>query len=232
MIKLAIVEDELPALEKLKQQLAGLPQYQLSYCCGDGETLLQAIPQRAVDIVLIDINLPGINGIELVQALHRMQSQVKVIFTTAYSEFAVDAFTLGAVDYLLKPYTDERLALALSRAQRPQAGTTSESLPSKLAGKTAFINVADIEVVKLEYGQAIAYCNNQRYPLQGSLDALQTKLPSPFLRVHRDTLVNQAAITDLQRWPSGGYLLKFKQCQIQVITSRNGARLLKQRLNL
>ncbi|MEQ3530376.1 LytTR family DNA-binding domain-containing protein [Pseudoalteromonas sp. XMcav11-Q] len=231
MLNIAIVEDEQPAIDKLTEQLSQITKYNLVLTCNTPLVFLDTYRELAIDIVFVDINLPECNGVTLVEKLQGAGFSGAIIFTTAYSEFAVEAFTLGAVDYLLKPYSTERLALALSRVNRVIATGFATTLTSKVAGKTSLIDVSSIELIKLEYGQAIAFSNGQQYPIDGSLEEIQQQLPTHFLRVHRNAIVNQSAITAFERWVTGGYLVKLRDSNLQVVTSRGGAKLLKQQLS-
>lgn len=231
MLNIAIVEDEQPAIDKLTEQLSQITKHNLVLTCNTPLVFLDTYRELAIDIVFIDINLPECNGVTLVEKLQGTGFLGAIIFTTAYSEFAVEAFTLGAVDYLLKPYSTERLALALSRVNRVIATGFAATLTSKVAGKTSLIDVSSIELIKLEYGQAIAFSNGQQYPIDGSLEEIQQQLPTHFVRVHRNAIVNQSAITAFERWVTGGYLVKLRDSNLQVVTSRGGAKLLKQQLS-
>ncbi|USE68984.1 DNA-binding response regulator [Pseudoalteromonas maricaloris] len=231
MLNIAIVEDEQPAIDKLTEQLSQITKYNLVLTCNTPLVFLDTYRELAIDIVFVDINLPECNGVTLVEKLQGAGFSGAIIFTTAYSEFAVEAFTLGAVDYLLKPYSTERLALALSRVNRVIATGFAATLTSKVAGKTSLIDVSSIELIKLEYGQAIAFSNGQQYPIDGSLEEIQQQLPTHFLRVHRNAIVNQSAITAFERWVTGGYLVKLRDSNLQAVTSRGGAKLLKQQLS-
>lgn len=231
MLNIAIVEDEQPAIDKLTEQLSQITKHNLVLTCNTPLVFLDTYRELAIDIVFVDINLPECNGVTLVEKLQGTGFLGAIIFTTAYSEFAVEAFTLGAVDYLLKPYSTERLALALSRVNRVITTGLAATLTSKVAGKTSLIDVSSIELIKLEYGQAIAFSNGQQYPIDGSLEEIQQQLPTHFVRVHRNAIVNQSAITAFERWVTGGYLVKLRDCNLQVVTSRGGAKLLKQQLS-
>lgn len=231
MLNIAIVEDEQPAIDKLTEQLSQITKHNLVLTCNTPLVFLDTYRELAIDIVFIDINLPECNGVTLVEKLQGTGFLGAIIFTTAYSEFAVEAFTLGAVDYLLKPYSTERLALALSRVNRVITTGLAATLTSKVAGKTSLIDVSSIELIKLEYGQAIAFSNGQQYPIDGSLEEIQQQLPTHFVRVHRNAIVNQSAITAFERWVTGGYLVKLRDSNLQVVTSRGGAKLLKQQLS-
>ncbi|TMP39580.1 LytR/AlgR family response regulator transcription factor [Pseudoalteromonas rubra] len=233
MLKIAIIEDEQPAFVKLKAQLTQLCDYQLVYHSEDPESFLSSFRQHPVDLVFLDINLPGLNGIQLSQELKNAGFNGQIIFTTAYSEFAVDAFTLGATDYLLKPYTNERLALALSRVQALRSPSLEPLiLTSKVGDKVTRVQANLVEVIKLEHGHAIAYTGAQSYPIDLTLEELMGTLPDEFIRIHRNAIVNKLSISALERWVTGGYLIKLTHSGQQVISSRSGAKLLRQKLQL
>jgi len=237
MLNIAIVEDELPALEKLKVQLSRVCPHKLLFTCHSVQTCLTSSELSKVDVLFVDINLPDASGMSLVTTLKNRGFVGECVFSTAYSEFAVEAFTIGAADYLLKPYTDERLSLALSRVNDKLNKSTAElqepeafTLVSKVGDKVTLVKVSDICAIKLEHGQAIAYGSEASYPLDQSLDELMTLLPSQFLRVHRNCIANSKEIKQMDRWVTGGVLIKFNQSEVQVISSRNGGRLLKDKL--
>ncbi|KZN45712.1 LytR/AlgR family response regulator transcription factor [Pseudoalteromonas luteoviolacea] len=234
MLKVAIIEDEKPALDKLTSQLEELNLCTLVYTNSRPVASLTELHDLELDVVFVDINLPQINGVAFAKRLIQDGYSGQLIFTTAYSEFAVDAFDMGATDYLLKPYDTERLALALNRVNHKAVGQqkTTQTLTSKFAGKVSMIEVNHIEAIKLEHGQAIAYTPSQSYPLDFALDDLMHMLPNQFVRVHRDSIANTHRIDTLERWVTGGYLITLQNSRIQVISSRNGAKLLKKILNL
>tara|TARA_Y100001956_G_scaffold82805_1_gene105780 strand:+ start:647 stop:1366 length:720 start_codon:yes stop_codon:yes gene_type:complete len=237
MLNIAIVEDELPALEKLKAQLSRVCAHALLFTYQSVKACLASSELSKVDVLFVDINLPDASGVSLVKSLKQLGFKGECVFSTAYSEFAVEPFTIGAADYLLKPYTDERLSLALSRVNDKLNNKTSEfqeteeySLVSKVGVKVTLVKVSDICAIKLEHGQAIAYGSEVSYLLDHSLDELMTLLPFQFLRVHRNGIVNIKEIKQMDRWVTGGYLIKFHQSEVEVISSRDGGRLLKDKL--
>lgn len=237
MLNIAIVEDEQPALEKLKAQLSRVCSHTLLFTCHSVRECLASNELSKVDVLFVDINLPDTSGMSLVTSLLDRGFSGECVFSTAYSEFAVEAFTLGAADYLLKPYSDDRLSLALSRVNDKLSNKTSElqepealTLVSKVGDKVTLVKVSDLCAIKLEHGQAIAYGFEASYPLDQSLDELMTLLPSEFLRIHRNCIANSKEIKQMDRWVTGGYLIKFNQSEVQAISSRNGGRLLKDKL--
>ena len=237
MLNIAIVEDEQPALEKLKAQLSRVCTHTLLFTCHSVQDCLASNELPTVDVLFVDINLPDASGMSLVTTLKHRGFKGECVFSTAYSEFAVEAFTIGAADYLLKPYSDDRLSLALSRVNEKRNNKTSESqeseartLVSKVGDKVTLVKVSDICAIKLEHGQAIAYSLEASYPFDQSLDELMTVLPPQFLRIHRNCIANIKEVKQMDRWVTGGYIIKFNQSKVQAISSRNGGRLLKDKL--
>ena len=239
MLNIAIVEDEKPALEKLKIQLSTVCAHTLLFTCHSVQECLDSNELSKVDVLFVDINLPDASGMSLVTSLKKSGFTGECVFSTAYSGFAVEAFTIGAADYLLKPYTDDRLSLALSRVNEKLKNKTSElqetealTLVSKVGDKVTLVKVSDICAIKLEHGQAIAYGTEASNPLDQSLEELMTLLPPQFLRIHRNCIANIKEVKQMDRWVTGGYLIKFNQSEVQAISSRNGGRLLKNKLML
>lgn len=198
MLKVLIVDDEAPARRELRAQLSGMSGVQVvgeAADCREAQELIDAIDY---DAVFLDVQMPGLSGIDLARRLQDRERRPKVVFTTAHAQYAVDAFGIGAADYLLKPFDEERLARALSRLQLngAQPGAPQQPvidrLPAEQGNKTVLVQINEIiyafarreEVFFRRYRDELL-C--RRFTLR----ELETKLgPHGFLRVHRGYLVN------------------------------------------
>jgi len=118
MIKTMIVEDEKLARDELKFLIEKNPDFEVLYEIANGEKALKILKENDVDLLFLDIQIPGKSGIEIARILNRQKNAPYIIFTTAYDEYAVEAFQLSAVDYLLKPISDQRLKESLDRAKK------------------------------------------------------------------------------------------------------------------
>jgi len=207
-MRVLVVDDEAPARRRLIRMLAALPEITIAGEAGDAEAALAQVAALAPDVVLLDIRLPGMDGLALAA---RYAHLPPIVFVTAYDEFALRAFELDAVDYLVKPVRPERLAAALVRARRRlDAGAATEMLArlAAPAGGPASPRIVVIDRGALRLFDACAisrFWASDRYTLfhaageehltQEPLGALAARLePHGFMRVHRGELVNLARV--------------------------------------
>lgn len=241
-----IVEDEAPAREKLMHQLTLLDNIQLLGFAEDGKQAVTQINQLTPDLILLDINMPELNGMDVLTVLTH---QPMVIFTTAYDQYALQAFEKRALDYLLKPYSLARLKEAINRAQglhqkNPVTTTASEAqagnhtgkknqkLISHMGERMYMLSPSDICFFKAEQG-TLAFGEKKSWPLKETLDQLESKLAdTDFIRVHRSYLVNIEHIEEMQRWFNGKLMLIINDAnKTQISTSRAGADRIKKLLS-
>ncbi|MCH8502660.1 MAG: LytTR family DNA-binding domain-containing protein [Aliidiomarina sp.] len=234
--RLMIVDDEQAARLKLQQLLSHLPQWQVVAELNSGEALLQKLKETDAEVVLLDINMTGINGIEVLQQLNEQGFAGEVIFVTAYSSHAVAAFDAAAADYILKPINASRLQLALERAEQKlsakQRSQEPQELVSHVGQRVRTVRMDSIDAIVTRNGVQEAWCGDQAYPLSTTLRDLEAELPEHFLRVHRAAIVNRYRLAEAERWLNGRLLLRFVQSKLEVLTSRNGARQLKKHLKM
>lgn len=198
MYMIAICEDEKHILENLrkkveeyvdKKQLAATIQVYLS-----GEELLKE--KIYFDIVLLDMKLPGISGLETAKQLFRKSN---IIFITSYREYALDAFDMDAVHYLLKPVTDERLYLALDRAVKRSEQADNKVLTLVKAGETRIIYIRDILYCEVFNHKVCIHTIQDTYDYSGTLDMLEKELDERFFRCHRSFIVNMSYIAGREK---------------------------------
>ncbi|MEN3040672.1 MAG: LytTR family DNA-binding domain-containing protein [Bacteroidia bacterium] len=205
-----IVEDEEPARRLLRRYLQQIPAMYVEEA-SDGDEAVQKLQSHTWDIVLLDIEMPGMDGVSLMHFARSLPSPPAIIFTTAYAEHAVKAFEGGAVDYLLKPFSAERLRQAIERAQR-RFPSLSPSLGNKLAipRKEGHIILTFSEIVGMRIEERTLYVETATGQIHETraytLQQIEEKLPSPpFLRIARDTIINVDAIREVLPWFSGRY---------------------------
>lgn len=233
---LFIVDDEYASRLKLTQLISALPSWRIEAELKSGEELFQRLLTSQPDVILLDINMPGLNGIDVLAQLGQHHCNSEVVFTTAHSRYAVEAFDGAAADYVLKPISLERLQLALERvAERrrlKQAQTLPQTLISQVGHRMRNVKVEDIDAIIVDNGIQLAHCGAQTYPLDTTLTELEQQLPIHFLRVHRGAIINRLRLREAERWLNGRLLLRFIHSELEVLTSRNGARQLKRHLNV
>lgn len=223
-MKVIIVDDEIDACEGLAALLADDESIELAAICRNGKEALVAIRDDRPDLLFLDIQMPGMNGFEVIQQLH-VAPLPFIIFTTAFDEFALDAFRVHALDYLLKPFTDERFYDALDHAKRVLAQKQSGQYASKLksllqdwkpdtdtvspppiparllirsSGKTHFL--AHEQVVWVEgFDYYLKVHEVTHFHLvRESLKHLLTRLPAHFIRIHKSTIINTHHLLELE----------------------------------
>jgi DNA-binding LytR/AlgR family response regulator len=232
----------------LAQRLAGLwPELEILATAGNGLEALERIQALRPDIAFLDIRMPGLSGLEVAAQLG---VPCRLVFVTAYDQFAVEAFEREAVDYLLKPVTDERLARTVARLQSSQAGQLPEALLGRLRDLVAAAPAAPgpLRWIKAQAGQAVRlvgvdevcyFQTSEKYTTVVTRDAellirtpikeLAEKLdPAQFWQIHRSTLVNVRQIAAARQDAMGRLVLQLKQRPETLPVSRGFAHLFRQ----
>lgn len=198
MIKTLIVDDEPLAVEILETYVRQIPGLQWVASCNNALEANALLNSEPVDLVLIDIQMPQMTGIELIKSLEKPP---KVIFTTAYPEFAVEGFDLNAVDYLLKPIDFNRFLKAVNKVLKEASPGEEKGKESSLANTDFIFVKADKKLVKIDYEEikfieglkdyVIIYTDQNRIVTLQTMKSLEEKLPERlFVRVHRSYIVN------------------------------------------
>jgi two-component system LytT family response regulator len=241
-LRVLIADDELLARRRLARLLGAMPDVAIAGECEDAESVLERARAGDVDVVLLDIQMPGLSGMDALQLWPRGGPQV--IFCTAFADHAVAAFDAEAVDYLLKPVEPARLARALQRA-RMRASTmhaSSEAPPapraqvSRLALPTrsgiVLVDPGDVSHAVLDGELVTVYTRHGDYLCDASLQDLESRLPAGrFERVHRRALLNLEHVVRLEPVETGGYIARTARGHA-VEVSRQTARELRRRLGL
>ncbi len=207
-LKTLIVDDEALARSRLRT-LLGDCQEPAASVAGEAANALQAIEllrRQHYDLALLDINMPGANGLTLAQALRELPQPPALVFVTAHAEHAVQAFDLEATDYLTKPVRLERLQQALQKVERQlrarQDAATAppeEVLLIQDRGRTERVPLAEVLYFKAELKYITVRTVAKTYILDGSLSELEEKHPAQFMRVHRNALVARRAVRALEK---------------------------------
>ena len=235
-LRVLIADDELMARKRLSRLLAAMPEVSLCGEAAEGEAVLAAVRAGGVDVVLLDVNMPGLSGLEALALLP--EGAPLVVLCTAHAEHAVEAFEHGAVDYLLKPVEPARLRKALERVRARLGGPTAEPVrvPPRLPIPTrqgiVLVDPDTISHATLE-GELVTVCTTQGdFLTDFTLQELADKLPaSSFLRVHRRALLSLAHVTRLEPLETGGFLARTPRGHA-VEVSRQSARELRRLLGL
>lgn len=225
--RLLIADDEPLARERLRRLAEALPGYDVCAEAGDGDEVLSAIADASPDILLLDIRMPGLDGLEAADTINRLDQPPAIIFCTAYDEYAIDAFRARAVDYLLKPVRREHLQAALGRAghlNRVQVRALQTQSPEQITVRT-HRGTELIELAGIYYCEADQKCVTLHHD-QGetvtdfTLKELEQAYPEHFLRIHRHTLAGTRHIQGLTRSGTGQALLRVRAVDAPLQVSR------------
>lgn len=225
-IRVVIVDDEPLARERIRTLLAGQTAFEILGECANGAAAVDAIRQHAPDLLFLDVQMPGMDGFEVLRSLDP-KIVPEVIFVTAYDKHALAAFEVHALDYLLKPFKPARFLEAVERAreriQNRTSGDLNERLRSlieacrpasahsnRLAVKTAdriiFLKTGQIDWIEAAGNYAVLHVGKDTHIMRETLGALESRLdPAQFLRVSRSALVNVEQIKELQPLFKGEY---------------------------
>jgi two-component system, LytTR family, response regulator len=226
-LRLLLVDDE-PLIRKgLRDALFEVSDIEIIGECGSGEEAIQAIATKQPDIVLLDVRMPGCSGLDVVREVGATRMP-PVIFITAYDDYAVNAFELNAVDYLLKPFEEARLLESIGRARRRIAensqATLSQRLEALIEGQTRkwteriivrngeryeFVSSESIDWIESANNYVQLHCGAQHYLLGETMTSLEKRLdPEKFVRVHRGRIVNTKRILAVHPLFSSTYELE------------------------
>lgn len=225
MLKVLIIDDELPARSRLRRLMDGLADTRVVGEASSGEEGLEKIEQLHPDALLLDISMPGLNGMAMARLLKEQQPSPAVIFCTAWPDRALDAFDCDAVDYLLKPVRQKRLQEALDKARRLGDARSAEPaaedfLYSSVGGKTELIDVKNVACLLAEDKYTTVVHDAGRTVINDSLVELEEKYAQTFLRVHRSALVARARIRGLEKCDGGAMKVILEACAEQPPVSR------------
>ena len=237
MLKAIIVDDEAPARSELKFLLDELGQTEVTAEAASVREAIEKLKEYPCDVMFLDINMPEASGLQLAEALQHLKFPPAVVFVTAYSEFAIDAFKVNAIDYLVKPVEYERLGQALSRVREHVSLHAKvqklERIPVEKAGKKILIGIDSIRYVVARDDYAYLQTDTDRYFSTVSLAQLEKRLDGHgFFRVHRGYLVNLSMVTEVESVAGGTLLLTLDGCEEQVPVSRRRVSALKKALGL
>jgi two-component system response regulator AlgR len=214
-VKILIVDDEKPARDRLRQLLDDFGDHDVVGEASNGAEAIALAASTIPDVVLLDIRMPGVDGIETAHHLNAMENPPAVVFTTAYDEYAIDAFDARAIGYVLKPVRRERLERALEHASRLSGHALSEltansSLKStrnhvcaRIHDELRLIPVADISYFNADQKYVCVHHSDGEDLIDDSLKSLEDEFAEQFVRIHRSALVAVDKIEKLEKTSDG-----------------------------
>ena len=222
-MKVLIVDDEKPARDRLRQLIADFGNYEVVAEAANGEQALSMAATHDPDVVLLDIRMPGVDGIETAHHLNAMETPPAVVFTTAYDEYAIDAFEARAIGYVLKPVRRERLEKALEHAARITGQMlkqlTSESslqrhrqhVCTRIQGELRLIPIKSVSYFSADQKYVTVHHGDGQDLIDDSLKSLEDEFTDEFVRIHRGVLVAVDQIDRLQKTDDGKIRVVLRQ---------------------
>jgi two-component system, LytTR family, response regulator AlgR len=239
-MKLLIVDDESPARERLRRLLAELDDCEVVGEADNGEQALASCGELRPDVVLLDVRMPGLSGIQVARHIDTLEDPPAVIFTTAYDQYAVEAFETEAVGYLLKPVRKEKLAHALRHAARisptrlvkvaesARIEHRREQICARLGEQLRLIPLQDIFYFLADQKYVTVRHKGGESLIDESLKALAEEFAPDFLRIHRNALIAEKYISAVERTDSGHYVVRVRDCgEVLEVSRRHASELLR-----
>ncbi|MDY6814506.1 MAG: LytTR family DNA-binding domain-containing protein [Pseudomonadota bacterium] len=237
-LNILIADDEPLARERLRRLVGALPGYCICGEAADGGSTLQKVAELEPDILLLDIRMPGMDGVEAAARLSQLEHPPALVFCTAYDHYAIQAFEVQAAAYLLKPVRKEALAEALervgrvNRVQRQQLADRNNHRNNKLAVKThrgtELIDLADILYCEADQKYVTIHHLGGETVSDYTLKELETSYPEQLLRVHRNTLVGVHFVKALERTAEGQNRIILRDRSERLAVSRRHAAQVRQ----
>jgi two-component system LytT family response regulator len=244
-----LVDDEAPALKRLARMLSATGRVEIAGSSTDPTDAIPAIIQAKPDVLFLDIEMPGMNGFQM---LSQLEPQSLIVFTTAYDRYALEAFGVNSVDYLLKPIEAAHLKRALDKLERMHGGKEArpeirellkrlaalKEYPDRIASRTGdrveFIDLARVSHFFARDKLTYAATPTKNYVVDHTIQELEQKLdPRKFIRIHRAALLNLDYVHELNSWFAGRMMVRLKDDKRTELTvSRDRVRVLKQRLGI
>lgn len=221
MIRTIIVDDEYPTRQELSSILSNISDVEIVAECSIGQELLDYLQNNTADIVFLDIEMPQINGLDIARIIRStISNPPQIVFSTGYGQFAVQAFDLQAFDYVLKPYTQERILITIMRYRnfKKQSETPKPKdnfkLPIWFNDKMILLNPeTEISLVRAEQQRIIITTNKGDFEINAPLKDLEQKLRDHgFLRTHKSYIVNVSKIREIIPWFNDTYILTLENC--------------------
>ena len=227
-LRVVIVDDETPARDLLRSMLVHEPGVLVVGEASNGHEAVERIAEYRPDLVLLDIHMPGRDGFDVIEAVgpHAMPH---VVFMSAFDQYALRAFNVHALDYILKPYDHQRLSRAIRHAAAHIRGPNHDDLETRLAtlvehvhsrraypqrvgvrtnGRTVFIDTQDIDYIEAADKVLLVHATRATHTMRITMSAMESQLdPTSFVRIHRSTIVNVARVREIQPWFQNDYVL-------------------------
>ncbi len=249
-MRAVIADDEFLAREELKYFIQNYSSLEIVGEFEDGLAVLKFLQESETDVIFLDINMPSLDGVMLAKSVSRFAQKPKIVFVTAYREHAVEAFELEAFDYILKPYSEERIISVLQKLERsgrqgereqekqePEKQVFASPMEGRLTlhGEDSIlvVNQEDIYYCEARERSTLVHTKDQTCPVNQSISDFYEKLPHDrFFRCHRSYIVNIRKIREIIPWFNNTYNIRLADMEAQIPVSRGNVREFRQLMEL
>ena len=213
-IRAVIADDEPPARRKLRRLLAREADVSIAGEASTGDETVALLRENQPDVLFLDVQMPGLDGFQVLEALGDL-GETAVVFVTAYDDYAVRAFEVQALDYLLKPVAEDRLAAVMERlraqlGRRPPGPESQRRFWKRILVQgprlARFVQIVEIDWIEADRNYLVLHCGSQEHLVRATLEAFAERLdPNEFVRINRSTVVNLDRVRELQPWTHGEF---------------------------
>ena len=242
-MKVIIVDDEYPARKELRYFIEKYTDINIMAEFDNGLDVLNYIQENTLDAIFLDINIPKLDGMLLAKTIDKFEKRPKIIFITAYDDYAVEAFNLEIFDYILKPYSDERIISMLNRLENKcnknnyNDKTEYKKVSNKISlwknNKIHIVDVNDIYYCEARERYTHIFTKDEEYEIREGISEVEKTIDHDnFFRSHRSYLVNLEKIEEVIPWFNNTYILKLNKGKYEITVSRGRVKLFRQLMNI
>ncbi|HHX60100.1 MAG TPA: response regulator transcription factor [Epulopiscium sp.] len=229
-----IVDDESPAIQELRYFVTNFSSIKILEEFEDSLKALEYIQKNTIDVIFLDINMPKLDGLTLSKVIATLDPVPILVFISAYKEYALDAFQVAAFDYIVKPYSEERIVSTLNRLE---ACKSTKCINCKLSlwknDKLHVVNLEDIYYCQSDEHEVVIYTKKDEYRITSTVSGFYEKLPqNSFFRCHRSYIVNIDKIIEIIPWFNSTYMVKLQGLEREIPVSRQNIAQFKQLMGI
>lgn len=229
-----IVDDEYPSIQELSFFISNYSSIKIMDKFDDSIKALEYLQTHSVDVIFLDINMPKLDGLAFSRVVNTLSSKPLLVFISAYSEYALEAFEVAAFDYILKPYSEGRIVDTLKRLENCKATKcTSNKITLSKNNKLYVLSMSDIFYCEANEHEVYVHTKDDQYKVSSSISDFYKKLPqNVFFRCHRSYIVNIDKIAEITPWFNSTYILKLQGLNSEIPVSRQNIISFKQLMGI
>ena len=229
-----IVDDESPAIQELKYFVTNFSNIKIDGEFEDSLKALKYIQKNTIDVIFLDINMPQLDGLTLSRVINTLTPKPILVFISAHKEYALDAFQVAAFDYILKPYSEERIVSTLNRLEACKITLyTNHKLSLWKNDKLYVVNMEDIYYCQSNEHEVVIHTKSEEYKITSTMNGFYGKLPEKsFFRCHRSYIINLDKVIEIIPWFNSTYMVKLDGLDSEIPVSRQNVAQFKQLMGI